>query len=1058
MRGHRPVAVALGAVLALGTAGLATTPAVGDTRGETASAGLDRVDVWTGLLAPAQLGALRAAGLDHEDIATTGVVGSGKSARVRVDAAMSGRTAERLRAAGVALDLKRVGGRTAAETRGHPAGQSVFRTYTGEGGLQAELHALAAAYPAIAQLHPIGTTEGGLSIDAVRVGKRPADAPDDARPAVVYVSAQHAREWITPEMTRRLLRHVLERYGKNAGITHLVDTTDLWFVPVANPDGYEHTFTDGGRMWRKNRHDNGAGLPVGVDPNRNFPTHWGYDNEGSSPEPSSDTYRGPGPASEPETQAIDELLADVKPEFLVNYHSAAELLLYGAGFQVATPTPDDLIYEAMAGDDRTPAVPGYDPDISAELYTTNGDTDDHAHNAHGVLAFTPEMSTCETASARYRDAWDPADCASVFHFPDDERLVHEEVQKNLPFALAVARSAANPDAPVSVVGRVVPDFDVDSFAVSYGDPQTVAVTARRSLTDLVAKFRIGRGPVQQAALAEWDTGQVYGDENEKYFAEYRGVVSGAAVGQAVEVWFEAQKAGAPVASEHFTYTLQSDTGDAVLILADEDIAGVNPDYSNTNKALRRYAQQLQAVTDAGYTSDLWNTSTQGVPHPLGVLSHYRAVNWYTGLNRLTQDREDETTDTPFGPYPDVSVAERQQYLTLAVRDYLNEGGKLLHNGELAQYYGLFPFVGGLYYGLNGDPTRECVVTSIDGLFDDCVVLADDFAQYWLGANRRISLGGVEASNGLGPLSGVTGVAPFWQEAGAFEVTSDVLPVGQFPQFESWSAGEYSTSSGGSPFAPVEGSWYMGMLHSDDAWSRLTRTVTVPADVTDARLEFRMSWNLETAYDHVLVEAHTLAADRSPVDDWTTLPDANGRTTQVVSAECGAGFYAESHPFLSHYFTVGGGGCTPSGTTGEWNAFTGSSGGWQDVSIDLSGYAGKTVELSISQVTDPGTGGVGAFVDDTRLLIDGSVSPDGFESVPSAWAVTAPPAGSLADPPTHWVRSQGLIELSSAVATPRSVLLGFGLENVLNTMQRSTLARQALTALIGAPAGGARTGR
>ena len=64
---------------------------------------------------------------------------------------------------------------------------------------------------------------------------------------------------------------------------------------------------------------------------RNFPTRWGYDNEGSSPAPSSDTYRGPAPASEPETQALDGLFAALTPEFLVNYHSAAELLLYGIG-------------------------------------------------------------------------------------------------------------------------------------------------------------------------------------------------------------------------------------------------------------------------------------------------------------------------------------------------------------------------------------------------------------------------------------------------------------------------------------------------------------------------------------------------------------------------------------------------------------------------------------------------------------------------------------------------------------------------------------------------------
>src|SRR3712207_6410642 len=154
-------------------------------------------------------------------------------------------------------------------------------------------------------------------------------------------------------------------------------TTLFRSVPVANPDGYDYTFSTD-RLWRKNLRDNdGDGVITGVDgvdPNRNFPTRWGYDDEGSSPFPDSETYRGPAPGSEPETRALDRLMARVDFEFLINYHSAAELLLYGTGWQVATPTPDDVVYEAMAGDDADPAVPGYDPDVSAELSTTNGET------------------------------------------------------------------------------------------------------------------------------------------------------------------------------------------------------------------------------------------------------------------------------------------------------------------------------------------------------------------------------------------------------------------------------------------------------------------------------------------------------------------------------------------------------------------------------------------------------------------------------------------------------------------------------------------------------------
>ena len=185
----------------------------------------------------------------------------------------------------------------------------------------------------------------------------------------------------------------------------------------------------------------------------------------------------------------------IRFEFQINYHSAAELLLYGVGWQVATPTPDDLLYETLAGDDANPAVPGYDPDISAELYTTNGETTEHAHNRYGTLAFTPEMSTCETASeVDPDDAFEPEDCESVFNFPDSEALIQAEFEKNIPFAVAVARSAKDPDDPVSVVGRTAPDFQVDSFDVSYGDPQTVAVTARRDLRDLAMHYSINGQP------------------------------------------------------------------------------------------------------------------------------------------------------------------------------------------------------------------------------------------------------------------------------------------------------------------------------------------------------------------------------------------------------------------------------------------------------------------------------------------------------------------------------------------------------------------------------------
>ena len=82
---------------------------------------------------------------------------------------------------------------------------------------------------------------------------------------------------------------LLDGYLRDRKVRDLINTTELWFVPVANPDGYDFTFEPGQRLWRKNLRDNdGDGVITpgdGVDPNRNFAYKWGYDNEGSSRRP-----------------------------------------------------------------------------------------------------------------------------------------------------------------------------------------------------------------------------------------------------------------------------------------------------------------------------------------------------------------------------------------------------------------------------------------------------------------------------------------------------------------------------------------------------------------------------------------------------------------------------------------------------------------------------------------------------------------------------------------------------------------------------------------------------
>ena len=117
-------------------------------------------------------------------------------------------------------------------------------------------------------------------------------------------------------------------------------------MPVANPDGYDYTFTPGNRLWRKNLRDNNGDGVIEAGrrcrPQPQLPTNWNQDDEGSNTDLASETYRGTAPNSEPETRAMDGLLRALRFEAQINYHSAAELLLYPFGNEVDLRADDPV--------------------------------------------------------------------------------------------------------------------------------------------------------------------------------------------------------------------------------------------------------------------------------------------------------------------------------------------------------------------------------------------------------------------------------------------------------------------------------------------------------------------------------------------------------------------------------------------------------------------------------------------------------------------------------------------------------------------------------------------
>ncbi|HEY1105411.1 MAG TPA: M14 family zinc carboxypeptidase, partial [Agromyces sp.] len=643
-------------------------------------------------------------------------------------------------------------------------------------------------------------------------------------------------------------------------VKNLLKQNEFWFLVVANPDGYQYTF-DHERLWRKNLRDNDGDGQItradGVDPNRNYPEHFGYDEEGSSSQISSDTYRGPSAGSEPETKAMMSLFDRADFSFQVNYHSFGQWLLYAEGWQTGTPTADDPIYYALSGNRDAPAIPGFEPGLSSDvLYVTNGETTDYAHSQRGTLAWTPELGE--------------GDDGGGFVFPDDEAQIQAEFERALPFAMDVAKSAADPDDPVSHLGLETKPFYLKSddtykaglpladftFRYSYGDPQEVRVIAKRDLGDVTLKYSINGGDPVSATTAEWTGGERYGGKTGAYYRIMSGVVTGTAPGDTVKVWFE----GGGESSDSFTYEAVEESTDDVLILSAEDYTGASPVQDVTEP---KYLDYYEAALDANGTGyDVYDVDARGrtAPDALGVLSHYDAVIWYTGDDVITRE-----------PGWGAGTASRLAMdETLEVRDFLNEGGQVLYTGKYAgtQYAGAYAYDPTAANALCTDPAVAPRCRTLGGSGDGM----NDTLQYWLGSYLVVDDAGTTEDGGLLDVLGVdtplTGLdwgfggadsAANQDHSNSFITTSGILNPQQYPQFDSWVAGRWDRTGG--PFEPHTGDAYAYSQIGDVSYKRLTRTIDVPAG--GAQLSFWTSYDTEESWDHVAVEAHTPGQD-----DWT----------------------------------------------------------------------------------------------------------------------------------------------------------------------------------------------
>jgi hypothetical protein len=262
------------------------------------------------------------------------------------------------------------------------------------------------------KLDTLGWTLQNRPVWGLLVGKH-VSGPD-TRPAVLLNALTHAREPEGMETLFWFVDDLLANYDTDPVARYLLDQRRIYIVPVVNPDGYRYNqriydSTAVFGLWRKNLRDNDGNHVTngadGVDINRNFGYQWGYDNIGSSNAQNSQTYRGTGAFSEPETGIQRDLVAALQPVTGFSFHTYGDLLVHPWGY-VPAGTPDSVRFQTWT--DEMSAVNGFTGGPGPRiLYSVNGEFNDWTYGETVLkpraFTWTPEIGGPSD------DFWPPVD-------------------------------------------------------------------------------------------------------------------------------------------------------------------------------------------------------------------------------------------------------------------------------------------------------------------------------------------------------------------------------------------------------------------------------------------------------------------------------------------------------------------------------------------------------------------------------------------------------------------------------------------------------------------------
>ncbi len=324
-----------------------------------------------------------------------------------------------------------------------PVDPKIVAAYHDYNWLSAKLDTLCDQYPAITRKYSMGLSQQSRHQWAFLISNNPDSDENEAE--VRFTATIHGNEPVGTEICIALMDSLVQGYQAGVPeITELVNSREIWFVPMYNPDG--------------NSLDQ-RGLANGVDPNRNFPVPDGTVGDDG-------TF-----ADYVETRNFIGFWRGKRAVLSATYHGGALVANYPWDY-TATLCPDDqLAREVALGYARLNppmyASTSFDSGVTNgyDWYEVNGSLQDWSYHATSCLDITLEIGL---------NKWPPASTLPSYWADNREAMLYFIRQSGWGLQGVVTDSLTG--LPISLASVAPFGLDKPVYSDTIGDYHRMLMT------------------------------------------------------------------------------------------------------------------------------------------------------------------------------------------------------------------------------------------------------------------------------------------------------------------------------------------------------------------------------------------------------------------------------------------------------------------------------------------------------------------------------------------------------------------------------------------------------